>query len=57
MSGYMSYSLSSLKGVIYGSIIEVMKGDTRSLDYSSSGHKGGTNMTVQPKYCPNTFAC
>ena len=37
----MSYSLNSLKGVrkgiILGSNIEVIKGDTRSLDYSSYG--------------------
>ena len=36
---HMSYSLNSLKGVtygiIYGTIIGVTKGDTRSLDYSS----------------------
>ena len=35
----MSYSLNSLKGVIwgiiYGTIIGAIKGDTRSLDYSS----------------------
>ena len=36
----MSYSLNSLRGVIYGSILQgtttgVIKGDTRSLDYSS----------------------
>ena len=35
----MSYSLGSLKGVIwgilYGSIIGVLKGDSRSLDCSS----------------------
>ena len=35
----MSYSLNSLKGAIYGNIygttIGVIKGDTRSLDYSS----------------------
>ena len=31
----MSYSLNSLKGDIYGSIIGVFKGDTRSLDDSS----------------------
>ena len=29
---YMSYNL---KGVIYGTTIGVIKGDTRSLDYSS----------------------
>ena len=37
----MSYSLNSLKGVIWGIIlgttIGVIKGDTRSLDYSSNG--------------------
>ena len=36
---YMSHSLNSLKGVyigiIYGTTIGVIKGDTRSLDYSS----------------------
>ena len=36
---YMSYSLNSLRGVIYempwGSIIRPLKGDSRSLDYSS----------------------
>ena len=35
----MSFSLNSLKGIIWGSIwgstIRVIKGDTRSLDYSS----------------------
>ena len=35
----MSYSLNSLKEVIqqimYGSVIEVMKGDARSSDYGS----------------------
>ena len=35
----MSYSLNSLKGgyigIIYGTTIGVIKGDTRSLDYSS----------------------
>ena len=30
----MSYSLNSVKGVIWGSIIGVMKGDPRSLHYS-----------------------
>ena len=29
---HMRYSLNSLKGVIQGRIMEVMKGDTRSLD-------------------------
>ena len=29
---YMSHSLNSLKGVIQGTIIGVIKGDTRSLD-------------------------
>ena len=37
--GYMSYSLNSLKGGYkgdyIGGIIGVIKGDTRSLDYSS----------------------
>ena len=37
----MSYSLNSLKGVIwgiiYGTTIGVIRGDTRSLDYSSYG--------------------
>ena len=37
----MSYSLNSLKGVIqgiiYGTTIGVIKGDSRSLDYSSYG--------------------
>ena len=36
---YMSYNLNSLKGVIwgiiYGTTIGIIKGDTRSLDYSS----------------------
>ena len=32
---HMSYSLNSLKGVMKASIIEVIRGDTRSLDYSS----------------------
>ena len=40
----MSYSLNSLKGVIWGIIwrttIGVIKGDTRSLDYSSYGFWG-----------------
>ena len=35
----MSYNLNSLKGVIwgiiYGTTTEVIRGDTRSLDYSS----------------------
>ena len=31
----MSYSLNSSKGVIQGTIIGVIKGDTRSVDYSS----------------------
>ena len=38
----MSYSLNSLKGVIWGMIletlIELIKGDTMSLDYSSHVH-------------------
>ena len=38
-SYHMSYSLNSLKGVIWGTIkgttIGVIKGDTRSLDYGS----------------------
>ena len=33
----MSYSLSSLKVVIWGTTIGVIEGDTRSLDYSSYG--------------------
>ena len=32
---YMSHSLNSLKGIIWGTTIGVIKGDTRSLDYSS----------------------
>ena len=39
--GFMSYSLNSMKGVIWGirqgTTIWVIKGDTRSLDYSSYG--------------------
>ena len=31
----MSYSLNSLKGVIWGITMGFIKGDTRSLDYSS----------------------
>ena len=31
----MSYSLNSLKGIIYGVTIGVIKGDTRSLDNGS----------------------
>ena len=38
---YMSQTLNSFKGVIWGimwrTIIGVIKGDTRSLDYSSHG--------------------
>ena len=30
---HMSYSLNSLKGVIQGSIIGLIRGDARSLDY------------------------
>ena len=32
---HMSCSLDSLKGVMQGTIIGAIKGDTRSLDYSS----------------------
>ena len=32
---HVSYSLNSLKGVIWGTTIGVIKGDTRSLGYSS----------------------
>ena len=45
----MSYSLNSLKGVIYGIIygttIVVIKGDTRSLDYSSCKPLGVTSQS------------
>ena len=36
LKGYMRYSLNSLKGVIYGIIIRVMKGYTRRVYCSSS---------------------
>ena len=39
----MSYSLNSLKGVILGIPIGAMKGDTRSLDYSSYWDDGKEN--------------
>ena len=32
---HTSYGLKSLMGVVYGSTKKVIKGDTRSLDYSS----------------------
>ena len=32
---HMNYSLNSLKGILYGTTIEVAKGGTRSLDYIS----------------------
>ena len=38
--GYMSYSLNSLKGAYIGDYIGVIRGDTRSLDYSSYGVEG-----------------
>ena len=34
MVAHVSHNLNSLKGLIQGSIIRVIKGDTRSLDYS-----------------------
>ena len=38
LAHYMSYNLNSLKkgyiGILWGSSIGVMKGDTKSLDYS-----------------------
>ena len=41
LPGYLSYSLNSLKGVIwgivFGTITVFIKGDTRSLAYSSCG--------------------
>ena len=33
----MSYSLNPLKRVMWGSVIGVIKGDTRSLDYETYG--------------------
>ena len=42
LCGHMSYSLNSLKGVIWGCTIGVIKGDTRSLDnglYDRSLHQ------------------
>ena len=35
-SKQMSYSLTSLKGLRWGTILGVIKGDTRSLDYGSN---------------------
>ena len=32
---HVNYSLNSLKGIIYGTTIGLIKGDTRSLDYSA----------------------
>ena len=40
----MSYSLNSLQevieGIIYGTTIKIIKGDTRGLDYGSYGAVG-----------------
>ena len=46
--GYMSCSLNSLKGVIYGTTIWVIKGDTRSLDNGS--HGGIPHVTVDVRF-------
>ena len=29
-----------MRGIVYGTIVGVIKGDTRSLDYSSVGNEG-----------------
>ena len=42
---YMSYSLNSLKRLQYGTVIGSVKGDTRSLDYSSY-------IPIQTPKCP-----
>ena len=55
----MSYSLNSLKGVtqgiISGTTIGLIRGDTRSLDYSSYGHPlslgGGGGCVVLGEQC------
>ena len=54
----MSYSLNSLKGVIqgilYGTIIGVIQGDTRSLDYSMEPPnrvKGSGLRAMRSKKC------
>ena len=49
----MGYKLNStkgaIKGIIWGSIIGVIKADTRSLDYSSYGAHIGRLPQVNPK--------
>ena len=56
---HMYYSLNSLKGVIYGIIegttIEVIKGDTRSLDYSSHNYIQWLRGNPAPKFLNDTY--
>ena len=40
----MSLNLNSLKGIIYGTTIGVIKGATRSLDYSSYNALGSLSF-------------
>ena len=47
----MSYGLNSLKGVIWGSSIGVIKGDTRGLDYSSCRAPSCTPLATVLKAC------
>ena len=47
-SGLLSYSLNSLKGGYMGTTIGVIKGATRSLDYSSFGPSSATRL--QPSW-------
>ena len=51
---HVSYSLSSLKGVLYRGLyrgsIKYIKGDTRSLDYSSLNPKPLMSQAPRPKF-------
>ena len=44
----MCYSPNSLKGIIWGTTIGLIKGDTRSLDYSSYKGSGEENGNYNP---------
>ena len=46
----MSHHTSSLKGVIYGTTIGVIKGASRSLDYCSYGNQGYTMFATSNSF-------
>ena len=51
----MSHNLNSLKGILLGSSIGVIKGDTRSVDYSSYGTHDVENSLGLEMQDPQVF--